>query len=635
MIQKLREQTWFKAAALLLATLTALTMWQWMAGAIFLARFGRDVTYATPVTLYSYWLYYGSEAMVQRWVAIAACVAGALLVGLAMTLYKPKKQSLYGNSRLAAVRDLAKAGLFSEDGILVGIVRGMYLRISGNRHVLLRAPTGEGKGVAIVLPNALAWKESLIAADLKGELFGLASGYRAKFQSVFAFNPLSETYQTHRYNPLEYIPEDHNLRINEIQKIANMFYPDRPNTDPIWTSTPRSLFSGITLMLCETPDKPLTIGQVRRESLADGDGAEYFKRIIRERAEAGNPLSAECVMALNVYTSIAADVTRAGIIAGFRAALELWSIPLVDAATSANDFDLRLLRKKPMSIFLPITQDNLTRVAPLLRIFYQQMLDLNTRQELGATKDLKYSCLLMQDERAAFGRIPALDQGVAYLRSYGFAVLSVFQSMGQINELLGRDGANSYSANHTLKIIYPPNADEIEEAEHISRAMGEITVKVKTPNGKGGHTVTEKPRRLMLPGEIVDIDSSKAIIMKRGMPPAIVQKIEYYSDRNFKKRLLPPTIVPTLDMAAHRQMVDAFSARAPKPAVILTKQDEIVRPITPADIPNLRNLALKDFVLDFSTAPAPASDSLDFAALDAYAGMRCREAGLTVEVANG
>lgn len=635
MIQKLKEQAWFKATAMLLAALAALTLWQWLAGAIFLARFGRNIAHATPVTLYSYWHYYGSEATIRRWVAIAACIAGVLLVAVAMKLYRPKKQSLYGDSKLAKRTDLEKAGLLGDDGILIGKFENLYLRIGGNRHVMLKAPTGEGKGVAVVMPNALAWKQSMIAFDLKDELRKLSSGFRAQFQLVFSFNPLSETYQTHRYNPLSYLPEDPNLRINEIQKIANFFLPDRPGTDPIWTATPRSLFTGIALMLRETPGKLVTIGQVRRESLADGDGSEHFKRIIKEREEAGNPLSPECVMSLNVYTSIAADVTRAGIIGAFRAALDLWANPLVDAATSANDFDLRMLRKKPMTIYIPVSQDNLTRVTPLLRIFYQQVLDLNTRQELHATEDLKYSCLLIQDERAAIGQIPALDKGIAYLRSYGFSILSVFQSIGQVNELLGRDGANSYTANHAVQIVYPPSADETEEAEHISRALGEFTLKVKAPNGKGGYTVSEKPRRLMLPREVVDLDPKQAIIMKRGMPPAIVKKIEYYSDRNFKKRLLPPVVIPTLDMAAHNQIVAAASARAPRPPVILAKPDEIVRAIAPEDIPNLHNLALKDFVLDFSTARAPVSDTLDFAALDAYAEMRCKEAGLTVEVANG
>ena len=129
-------------------------------------------------------------------------------------------------------------------------------------------------------------------------------------------------------------------------------------------------------MLAETPEKPLTLGQVVRETLNDGDGARYFAKLINERAAAGNPYSATCVRALNSYVSISAENTRAGVITSFRSRLELWINPLVDAATSANDFDLREVRKKKMSIYLGVTPDNLERMAPLLNLFFQQLLQI-------------------------------------------------------------------------------------------------------------------------------------------------------------------------------------------------------------------------------------------------------------------
>ena len=41
-----------------------------------------------------------------------------------------------------------------------------------------------------------------------------------------------------------------------------------------------ALFLGIVLYLMETPGKLVTIGQVLRETLADGDGSKYFANII-------------------------------------------------------------------------------------------------------------------------------------------------------------------------------------------------------------------------------------------------------------------------------------------------------------------------------------------------------------------
>ena len=62
------------------------------------------------------------------------------------------------------------------------------------------------------------------------------------------------------------------------------------------------------------------------------------------------------------------------------ARLGLWLNPRIDAATSTNDFDLRSLRQRPMSIYLGVTPDNLDRMAPLLNLFFQQVVDLNTRE---------------------------------------------------------------------------------------------------------------------------------------------------------------------------------------------------------------------------------------------------------------
>nr|WP_278279043.1 type IV secretory system conjugative DNA transfer family protein [Xylella fastidiosa] len=118
-----------------------------------------------------------------------------------------------------------------------------------------------------------------------------------------------------------------------------------PGTDVIWTATPRSLFLGIVLMLLETQGKLVTFGQVLRETLQDGDGSVYFGKIINERAKAGNPYSGPCIRALNSYISIASENTRSGVMTSFRSKLELWMNPIIDAATSGNDFDLRDLRK--------------------------------------------------------------------------------------------------------------------------------------------------------------------------------------------------------------------------------------------------------------------------------------------------
>ena len=58
-------------------------------------------------------------------------------------------------------------------------------------HALLCAPTGSGKGVGWVIPNALAYPGSLFVTDIKGENFAIAAPARQAIHGseVHLFNP--------------------------------------------------------------------------------------------------------------------------------------------------------------------------------------------------------------------------------------------------------------------------------------------------------------------------------------------------------------------------------------------------------------------------------------------------------------
>ena len=71
--------------------------------------------------------------------------------------------------------------------------------------------------------------------------------------------------------PLAYVAPEATKRINDIQRIADMLYPDPPTGDPFWIASARSLFLGIALYLFETPSRPKTVGEVLRQGMACDD----------------------------------------------------------------------------------------------------------------------------------------------------------------------------------------------------------------------------------------------------------------------------------------------------------------------------------------------------------------------------
>jgi type IV secretion system protein VirD4 len=667
MTPNISENSWAKAGLIIALVLVVIGVWAYLAGGIFLMAYNHQFEEATPLTLYQYWYYYGAEKQVQTWLYIASGVSLFVILSPAALLFAPAKRSLFGDARFATRNEIKKAGLLESKGIIVGLYMNAYLMFSGSQHVIMSAPTRSGKGVGIVIPNLLTWPDSMVVLDIKQENHAITSGFRTRHgQPCYLFNPGATDYRTHRYNPLAYISDDPNFRIDDVQKIGNMLFPDQPGTDVIWTATPRSLFLGVVLYLIETPGKLVTFGQVLRESLADGDGAAHFATIINERANAGNPLSGACVRALNTFISISAENTRGGIIGGFRSRLELWMNPLVDAATSANDFDLREIRKRRMTIYLGVTPDNLERMAPLLNLFFQQLIDLNTRELPERNPALKYQCLLLPDEFTAMGKIQVLSKGISYIAAYGLRMLPIIQSPSQVVEIYGEHAAQTFTTNHALQVIFPPKASETKTAKDISEWLGYQTVKgVSESKTKGWFTkrtpsenTSDARRALLLPQEITSLGKTKEIVVVEDCPPILAKKIRYYNDHVFMDRLksISPSLaafgkklpkekqlkdiimagelaanVPRIDMDAHNRLTgDMGPVTVSMPKTVGTKKEIIERPITADDIPQLAKMNLADFVMDFSAVERPPAGELAEVALLAYADNLCRQAGINV-----
>lgn len=626
----IKDSKWLKPVLIIVLALVVLLMWAQLAGGIFLVTFGRNFDDATPLTFLQYWYYQGAQIKNRLFISSALSFI-ILFAPVILILFRTKKKSLFGDARFANRHDVRKAGLFGDKGLIVGKLGNRYLMFGGSQHAIISAPTRSGKGVGIVIPNLLNWPESSVVLDVKQENWDITSGYRAKYgQECYLFNPAATDCRTHRYNPLSYISDNLHFRIDDIQKIGNMLFPDRPGTDPIWTATPRSLFTGIVLYLLETPEKPVTLGQVLRETLHEDDGADRFLKIINDRKASANPLSGDCVRNLNSYISIASENTRSGIITGFRAQLELWMNPLVDAATSGNDFDLRDVRKRRMSIYVGITPDNLSRMAPLVNLFFQQLIDLNTRELPNRNKELRHTCLLLMDEFTAIGKIPILSKGISYIAGYGLRMMPIIQSPSQLSEVYGRDAAQTFQMNHAMQIIFPPKASETSTAKDISEWLGYQTVKGTSRSQSGGafknktsESISDQRRALMLPQEITSLGQERELVVMENTSPILAEKVVYYKDATFTRRLkeVSPNPdkrgapVPLIDLDAHMRLV---SGKIPLSGT--ASKD------TKGGIAHDAKKILSAFTLDLPPSNDDAETDVD--ALNAYADELCREAGL-------
>ncbi|MGH8220556.1 MAG: type IV secretory system conjugative DNA transfer family protein, partial [Steroidobacteraceae bacterium] len=535
-------------------TIASLLLAQYLGGFLFLWWVKADVKLATPLTLARYAYYYSARADIAVRLALCEGVGLAAVLMAASAAFIPKRRSLHGDARPARLSEVRAAGLFADHGILLGKLGSRYLTLAGQQGVALAAPPRSGKGTGIVVPNLLNWPGSVLCIDIKRENWRITAGFRAACgQACYLFDPFAEDRRTARWNPFTYVSEDPPRRLNDLQRIAEMLYPDPPNVDPFWTASARSLFLGIALYLFETPSLKKTIGEVLRQGMASDDegfGA-HWKRIIEGRKRSPFPLSGQCVRSLYDVIDLA-PVTASSIRKTFTSRLDLWMNPILDEATSASDFDLRELRSKPISIYVGVNPDDLHRLRPVLSLLCQQAIGLQTRELPEQNPHLVYQVMMMLDEFTALGRIPIIAEAISYLPGYNVRTVLILQALAQLREVYGAHAAETMLKSLAARVVFAPK--DFSDAREISDELGFTTVKVRTVSKpffsfdsrtrSRTVNVSEQRRALLLPQEVKELGTEEAIIFCEGLRAIRCRKIRYFSDRLFKRRLLPPPESP-------------------------------------------------------------------------------------------
>ena len=564
-----RNKKIIKVAVGIIGCLLLAVLFFEISGFLFLKIFRLPLEICRPWTIFQYWMMYRDSNRSFIKAAILGCLLAPWLITAAVAIaikIKAGKRSLHGDAAFASNTEVQKYGLINPpDGldktILVGKHNGRYLNYGGTEFVLLAAPTRSGKGVGVVIPNCLNYSDSLVILDIKGENFDITSGYRAAYgQEVYLFAPFDPEGKTHRYNPLEYISSNEVDRVGDIDAIATALYNSESNGDKFWSENAKDLFRGLCLYVLETPGIPKTLGQILRESSAAGLKDSLTKKL-KDAQDAGHPYSNRCIEALNrVFSN--SENTLSGIVSTFGTPLLGFANARVDLATSANDFDLRDVRRKKMSIYLKIEPNKLKEARGLVNLFFDQLLNLNTKKLPEQDKSLKYQCLVLLDEMTSIGRVPMISQAIAYMAGYNMRLLTIIQSMTQLASAYGKDDAETIRANHSLLIMYAPNPTQQSLANEYSEMLGTQTVKSKsTSKGKGSTSTSESDQRrsLLLPQEIKGIGDKKEIVVlnKGSAKPILCQKIRYYEDPNFECRQRWKTpFVPVQDVETFTASLD-------------------------------------------------------------------------------
>jgi len=400
-------------------------------------------------------------------------------------------------------------------------------------HALIVAPTGRGKTSGFVIPNLLTYQGSAVVLDVKGENFEATSRHRAsQGDKVFRFAPTDwKDGRSHRYNPLLRIAGLANVdrQQMELQLLASLFLQADDRVQGLLDGG-IDLFVAAGLLAFER--KRPTLGEIYRITASGGDKQKEYRR---RADEVQNPAAKLIFMRM---ASTNNDTLTSYLSLLMTSGLKQWSNPAIDRATATSDFTFAEIRKTPLSVYLVVEPLMVKPLAPLIRLFFSDL--LATLQDHEPGEDEPWPVMIMLDEFNRLGKMPIVTDSIETLRSYRANLAIVTQTIPALDEIYGENARRALQGNAGIKLYLTPSDEKT--IEELSNAVGKTTKRVVTRsrsigrNPFSGRSMSERTEEtaLLSEDEARRMDLDDIVLVVDAQMPVRAKRIKYYEDRFFK-----------------------------------------------------------------------------------------------------
>lgn len=338
----------------------------------------------------------------------------------------------------------------------------------GDAHLLTIAPTGAGKGVGCVIPNALLYPGPLIVFDPKGEAYAATRRQReALGQTVVLLDVFGGTgASADALNPLDLAelidpgrPEDAAASLATLLTGGHVSHKD-----PFWDVTAHAFLTGLlTWLLADCPPEERRFSRLY-ELFAEGD-LPYQLATLLDCGVIRHPAACAEIAA---FLSHPERETRPSVQSTARQHLPLFGSAAVQRATDHTGFDLEALVKgKPLSLFIVVPPTKLLSHRPVVRLWLGALiLALAARRRSPQRRTL-----MLIDEAAQLGPMPPLIQTATLLRSAGVTLWTFFQSPAQLEATYGGEAMVLVDNAGVVQLFAPRNG---RMAEAYARLLGDV-----------------------------------------------------------------------------------------------------------------------------------------------------------------
>ena len=475
---------------------------------------------------------------------LVGCGVVPLVAGLTglVRRYRQEASDVLGSARWATPREIRDAKLMALHGVVVGRGERQVLCDDSERHILLCAPTGAGKGRGVIIPTLLTWGESALILDPKdGENLQVTGPWRSHYGRVEAFTPCRQPHTC--LNVLDTIRLGTPKEFADAQLIAQSLvapaeFAYESATSLHFRELAALLLTAAILHVCYTSPRTSLAGvwvflTQQYSRLAD---ALKAMRATAHHQESVHQAVAGLTAAI---TNITGDRELGSVWSTAIRPLVLYSDPLVAASTDTSTLRLEDLQygQTPVSLYLvapsPVA---VKRLHQLYRVILDVAMARLMDHPVGTHR---FRLLLCADELPWHGYTKAIDEGIAVMRGYGIKALLVVQDLPSFERVYGADTA--IWGNTDVKIFRRP-VNDLTAKRLSDNLMGRGTVGHPVESrqagllGRRSVSFQHVARPLLTTDEVMALDPDVEILRVSGVRPIRCTAVDYLKDWEFRGR---------------------------------------------------------------------------------------------------
>ena len=399
-----------------------------------------------------------------------------------------------------------------------GSETGALLADGSERHALVIAPTGAGKGRSVLLPWLLSYRGSAIVVDPTGEAATVTARCRREMgQAVCVIDPWHADSGAPAINPLQVMLEGSSDLGDDCLSLAELIVGEAPTSlqDPFWRALALNLLAALIGWIWV---RPVLTGESQHDdrclagvwALMHGDDMTYAMAVVLDvhGKKPGFPRFVH--EGFVTFLNHEAEKVRTSVRSEAVSLLRIFGSARVQAATASTTAPLGALRDgAAATVYLVVPPDRLESHAAYLRIMLGTLLAVMVRR----TARPALPTLFLVDELGHLGPIPQLRQAVTLLRGYGVRVALFVQSMAQLRSLWPRDH-ETILENCGLWLNFGNTS--LAAARQVAEQLGDLSAEALFQLGADG-----------------------IAIHRAGQPTLLAQRLDYLSDPMFQGRFDP------------------------------------------------------------------------------------------------